>query len=103
MFSTSPLLSRTTVRLERRWSVDPEHKRFAATGILPVVWSRAVEMKTVALLQAKFLAVQTNVQFPLQNVQKLLAFVGIGLPAACIGSDPEQVRFHDGISPCQQF
>src|SRR5207245_11462379 len=65
--------------------------------------SRAFEVKTIARPEAVFLPVERNMQLPAQNVEKFLALVCVRLTAAGLGSDSEQVRFHNRITPREQF
>ena len=72
-------------------------------GILPAMRRRAFEIKTVARLQAIFLAIQRDLQIPAQYVNELFAFMSVGISAARFRRDAKQMRLHDRVAPRQQF
>src|SRR4029077_8521846 len=81
-------------RSECRRSVDPQQPGLAAAGIFPVMRRGAFKIKAVAALQMVLLAVKGDLQFSAEHEEELLAFVGVGLAAAGLGGDAEQMRLH---------
>src|SRR6266850_2154674 len=66
--------------------------------------SRAFEIETVAGFQAiVLLAVQPDFKLTAKDMQKFFALVRIGFAAAAAGLDAEEMRFHRGIAPGEQF
>src|SRR6185437_7297922 len=89
--------------LERRRRIYPKHPGFRLAGIGPGVRGSALKIEAVAGLEQVVFAVESDFEFAAQHVEKLFAFVGIRVAAAGAGGDAEQVRFHDGVAPGQQF
>src|SRR5271170_2476464 len=64
----------------------------------------ALEIEAVAGLEAVMtLLVQPDFEFTAQDMEKFLAFMGIGFAAAAAGFDAEEVRFHGGVAPGKQL
>src|SRR5579864_5638352 len=84
-------------------SVNPQHPGFGAAWVEPAMRGGALKIKTVAGFKPVLGFRHRNMQFPLQDVQKLLALVGVGFTAASPRGDAKQVRLHYGIPPSQQF
>src|SRR5208282_3337643 len=57
--------------LESWWRVHPQHPGLAAPGILPAMRRCTLEVETVARLEMVLLPFERNLQFSLQDVQKL--------------------------------
>src|SRR5712692_3707411 len=89
--------------LKGRRSVDPQHPGLGAARVFPTMWRSALEVEAVTRLELVFLFFQRNVQFALQDVEKLFSLVSVRFAAAGLRSDAEQVRLHDGIAPGQEF
>jgi len=66
--------------------------------------SGTFEIETVARLEfVVALILQPDFEFAAKNVEEFFAFVGVGLAAAAARLDAEEMGFHGGIAPGQQF
>src|ERR1700687_2984866 len=93
-----------TLTLERGRSIDPKQPRLRAAWIAPAMRRGALEIKAVAGVQAIVLPfAKPNFKRSAQDVQKFLAFMRVGFPAAATGFHAKKVRLHGGIAPGQQF
>src|SRR5450432_1064666 len=64
----------------------------------------AFEIQTVANLEAVvFGSTQPNFKFAAEHVEELLAVMRVRLAASTPRPDAEQVRFHHGVAPGEQF
>src|SRR5208282_2287853 len=96
-------LDRPSRASECRRRVDPQQPGLAAAGVFPVMRRGTLKIKAVTALQMVLLAGKSDVQFAAQHEQELLAFVGVGLAAAGLGRDAEQVRLHYLVAPGEQL
>src|ERR1700739_4722616 len=85
-------------------SVDPEQPGFSSSGIAPAMWRGALEIETVAGLHTVvFIRVQPDFEFAAKDMQKFLAFVGIGFAAAAARLHAKQMWLHGGVAPGQKL
>src|ERR1700747_1387320 len=90
--------------LKGGWRVDPEQPGFGFSWIAPAMRCGALEIEAVAGLHTVvFIRVQPNFKFAAEDVQKFLAFVGIGFAAAAARLDTKQMRLHGGVAPGEKF
>jgi len=100
-----PIMARVAQETSKRGrSIDPQNPGFLGAGVRPAMLCAAFEIKTVALLQSKRVAViQRDFQAPANDIEKLLAFVSVGFAAIRRRSYAEQMWLHDRVAPGQQL
>src|SRR5580704_2972443 len=100
----SPALAPWPGLLERGRRIHPQDAGFPFPRVHPAVPCAALEVEAVAFFQAvSFAAVQLDLDRSLENVEKLLALVCIGLAAACRWRDAEKVWFHGRLAPREKL
>src|SRR3954447_8135843 len=62
-----------------------------------------LKVEAVAGFQAVFFAVDDDFQIATEHVDELFSIMCVGVAAASVWSDAEQVRLHDCVAPGQQF
>src|SRR6266568_6544703 len=96
-------LGSTTLFLKSRRRVHPQDPGLGASWIIPGVGHCALEIKTVAGLEAVFFSPEKNLQLALEHKKKLFTDVSVGFATARVWSNAEKMRLHDRISPGQQL
>ena len=85
-------------------SIDPQDPSLGTSGIFPAMGHGTFEIETVAGLEAVMpLVLEPDLKFAPENMQELLAFMSIGFTTAPARFDTEEMRFHDGVAPSEEF